>query len=436
MADRIIISTQWLNDCSKALRSVQNTLNNARSSLKYVDLSREAGGDKSITFTARSLRCGARIYGNEVDEVLNSAERGIDALNSDISDLIAAIAKSIDGYERAEVTISQLVNGIDYDVTLSVYNSGDVVYARYEVKYYTGADVINKNRDQWNSENRFKDTQYDNMIREALRNLLVNNADYRKSRWELLETDEERKRFIKDFIEALQAAYGTELTGDVVFVDPNDFVDGEDYHIYTVNGVEVRYPHNADGGYSNSVDSIFVKLYDGNGNLKSYEELIDTLCHENRHNLQHEIVEADNLDRYDGVNGEDYDDIVAAREAWIENTANYEDGVLTDEERNTRAEEIKNEMSWLQKKIYSDEDRRVMAGFEEYEEYAGQENEVDARYTGEYAKNLVKEQRKVENKEKRDAKIAEIKEEVDEFTGKVKEVFDMSRKGWDTLLNT
>jgi hypothetical protein len=72
----------------------------------------------------------------------------------------------------------------------------------------------------------------------------------------------------------------------------------------------------------------------------------------------------------------------------------------------------------------------------EYEDYAEQQNEVDARYTGEYAASLVAEQRAVERKEKRDAKIAEIKEDVDNFTDYVREVFDMSKKGWDTLMNT
>ena len=435
MADRIIISTQWLDNCSTALRSVQNTLNSARSSLKYVDLSREAGGDKSITFTPRSLRCGARIYGNEVDEVLHSAGRGIDALSRDIADLIASIAKSIEGYESAEVSITRLANGIDYDVTLSVYNSAGVMYARYEFRK-NEENIRNKNREAWNALNNFRDTEYDRAVREGLHDLIVNDPRFRKSVWDSLDTDAERRQFVSDMLNEMHRIYQTDLTGGLYFVSDSDFPAGQDSIILTINGVDLTYYRNYEGGYAGGVDAIVVKMYKSDGSPKDYGDIIDTLAHDNRHNLQTEIMNATDLDKYDGVNGGDYDAIVRARNDWINNRNNHKDGVLTGTEGVTHRREILSEMNFGQLIFTPVNKVEHEAALLEYEDYAEQQNEVDARYTGEYAASLVAEQRAVERKEKRDAKIAEIKEDVDNFTDYVREVFDMSKKGWDTLMNT
>ena len=67
-------------------------------------------------------------------------------------------------------------------------------------------------------------------------------------------------------------------------------------------------------------------------------------------------------------------------------------------------------MNWFQKRVYTDEEREIMAEIEEYEDYAGQQNEVDARYTGEYARSQISDQRKQEYAEK----IEELKDSIED----------------------
>ena len=371
---------------------------------------------------------------------------GINVLSDDVAALVTAINRNIDGFNAAEADVLGLANGEDQYISLSVYNTQDVKFATYK-KRTSYKKILKDNRDNWNSENRFADTQYDRDLKNKLYELLVNNADFRKSRWDSLTTNEQREEFIKDLIIRLQKVYGTDINNIVHFVYASDYADGQNTVNVTVDGKDVEFANNVGGMYVPSKDSIIIRMDDANGNILDYESFLDTICHENRHNLQVEIIESESLALYDGVNGEDYDAVVAARDEWLNNWNTYEDSSLSDEEHRIRTQEIYNEMNWYQRWATNEAELRQQAQLLEMEEYAGQQLEVDARYIGEYAASLVDDQRKVENKEKFDAKVAEIKdgvnnaankvkEKVDEFNDNAKRVLDMSRKGWEILLNT
>lgn len=123
MADRIVISTEWLNRCMTELRQVQNALSEANSRLNQVDLRREAGGAKSITFRTLNLNCGARISGDEVREVARSIGRGVDTSNSDIAELVKGLTSSIAMFNDIEKRTLGLINGVtDPSGDSTVYN--------------------------------------------------------------------------------------------------------------------------------------------------------------------------------------------------------------------------------------------------------------------------------------------------------------------------
>ena len=122
MADRIVISTDWLNRCMTEIKQVQNALNEAKSRLGQVDLSYEAGGHKSISFRNINLKCGARISGDDVTEVVRSISRGMNTSGADIRKLISGISASIDMFNDIENKAVGLMNGVTEPSDSNVYS--------------------------------------------------------------------------------------------------------------------------------------------------------------------------------------------------------------------------------------------------------------------------------------------------------------------------
>lgn len=111
MADRIIVSTDWLDRCRAEMRQVQNVLAEAASALGRVDLSHEAGGDKGVSFKPIQLTCGARISGGNVRSIARSIMNGINASGSDMSALVSALSASITLFNEIEKNTKNLILG-------------------------------------------------------------------------------------------------------------------------------------------------------------------------------------------------------------------------------------------------------------------------------------------------------------------------------------
>ena len=138
---------------------------------------------------------------------------------------------------------------------------------------------------------------------------------------------------------------------------------------------------------------------------QNFEDIVGTLCHENRHNLQTEIVSATDLDKYDGVNGEDYNRIVEYRKEWNSQIRGGNYYSFDTDDVKAREKQIKKEMDFTQWIQGEKKNAYAYAYSELYERYAGQQIEVDARYVEEYALQCVRQRAQIDAARSRSAGI-------------------------------
>ena len=200
---------------------------------------------------------------------------------------------------------------------------------------------------------------------------------------------------VRSLIDRLNEIYGTDLTGGVVFEYP-----GQTSTL---------------GTYRPDSDSILIN----NADTMKYDSLLSTLTHEFRHNLQWEIIHADNLDQYSNGSQEDAEAIDRMRTVWgneWENYVNYKarkQELLDEYERNATWWNKLNPLYDNKKEIYSDTTA--------FHEYAEQQLEVDARYTENHVSGWLKEQSKAEKAAIRQERA---EEKARQYTDTIADPFD------------
>lgn len=389
MSNQIRVSTQWLQDCARQLQGVQAAIENTANKLANIDMDEESGGNKRLSYSLRLRSCGGSYRGSNAREAVRASVRGLQALAREVERSCEALRRNADSFEDVEQLVHALFTAVGAGDAAGQVGKGEVigVDASYKIKYYSTQEVKNKNRAAWESQDALIDTDYNRVLTKELKKLILTDPSFSEARWKACTTPEQKERFIQELYSKIAGIYKTELSHKLMFVYENDFNDdkapvtfdnGEKLE-YDSGWGAVYYHDDLDGDSKTDFDAIVINV----DSQETLSELVGTLCHENRHNLQDEIIMADSLEKYAKVGSEDYGKIMSAKERWIQEESDRY--VITDADVENRAAEIENELSFFQKIFYNEEKVKTMAYIELFEDYASAQKEVDARYIEEFA---------------------------------------------------
>jgi len=395
MMDRVLVTTENLNQWARQLDEVRDNLQDALSDLRHVDPNVSEAGDVRVRINMNLRSCDCRLSAGSIAAGMEAILNGVRRLENAVERTGRGAKTSARLFEAAEREILSGISGI------SVGNAGrrgaGTSFLSYTPQYRDCLDVLNRNKTEWESRDEFINTQYNRDLMDRLRDAILNDPEFSETRWNECTTRGQREAFIRAMYNRIQEIYQTNLSQDIIFVYNEDYVEKkkilfweydkelEEATVTLEDGTTQTLDKYAVGGYSLDTDTIMINP----DKCHSYEDIVGLLCHENRHNLQMEIMEAENLDKYDGVNGEDLEAVTNARDQWQHDKDNYFSPTQKDIDK--REKEIKREMDWDQ--WWNERDRAEGYAYTElYEDYAEQQLEVDARYAEDRAQEWVRQQ--------------------------------------------
>lgn len=113
MSDRIMVSTDWMNECAAKCRELQSALISAKGRLYEVNTGDEAGGDLKHSLSGRLRATGRRFSSRDVAEGISVLQSALDTLADDTDDLMRQLGSAVSMFENAEASIGRMVTGAD-----------------------------------------------------------------------------------------------------------------------------------------------------------------------------------------------------------------------------------------------------------------------------------------------------------------------------------
>ena len=397
MNDNIRVSSEWLNNCAGWLTEVENAVNGATGILSSTDTSERSGGQVHLSLHLNMART-AYIAGDNIAALIASVNRVMSETEHVIAELGSSCRKAASAFDNAESANEKAIGSIG---TGSAPDTGKGI--SFKAWYHPVVDPIWNNTNDmlhdykktWESRDRFIETQYNKDMMDRLREAIYTNPYFSKTSWEACTDRAQKEKFIRDLIKVInEDIYYVDLTDGVCFVYDEDFDQNGFATVTTEKGETLTgYPESADGGYTTfnngSRDVIILKNID----IKDYDDVINTLCHESRHNMQQEIMDSDEdkLDKYAEQGSEDYQHVIDSRKEWLYNDSDYKQ--VDQDSIDAKKEEYEAGASKGQKNNPNYENKKDWYGIvEAYRDYASQQAEVDARYAGEEAEKWVNNQ--------------------------------------------
>lgn len=248
-----------------------------------------------------------------------------------------------------------------------------------------GRDHEKKYKETWEKEDKFIQTDYNQKIMRALEKLLKEDDLFDENNWNAAK---DKEAYIRSMIDRLNGIFGTNLK-DVRFSDPTGEVTLGWLNSDSLNQLTFAC-------YYNKHDIIAINS--ANINTLSFPELVSTLCHEMRHNMQCEIVNLKDDELLKLVGPEDYEKINDYRkEAWKKGWENPLSGAPDEAVKQQRREEFRRyaREANIDPSSYS---QNAITEYEmgpEYYKYIKQQHEVDARYVQDMAKEWLEQRASV-----------------------------------------
>jgi len=379
MSDRITVNTDKMAGFVRELQRMSDKLNDNASSLRRADFS-ECGGGGVVDYQRISLKCSGRtVSGSRAPSLVDSFADGLTATGSYVSTLARHVQEVLSRFEEAENEIVAIGEGEEA--------TADAAFAAYKSDYVSVRDMMEKNKAKWERDDTFIDTAYDKAVKAALSSLILNDPDFSQASWNRCTTNQEKEALLRRVMEKFSEAMGTTLTGGLYFTTAQSGTAGT-VQVTKPDGTteSITLSDTAGAAYWSDLDCIVVRL-----DSADYAELVATIAHENRHNLQSEVVSTEVLKDSKYVLSEsEYEKLAQEVADWAEEFA--QDGYFTYENSDiqTRSEEIHEELGFWEKLLLSKEDEkknaRIYAAIELHKRYAEQSIEVDARYMEDYVR--------------------------------------------------
>ena len=202
MADQVRVSTEWLDKSARELNNVLNSISEALSRLGSVDTSRDAGGSYRFGLSCRLRSCDQSFRGNCVREDVQAMESAMRALSRDIDGLSAQVRAASDRFSNAESSILSMIGSAAGRNGNAGY-MGNSSYSAIDINYWSGSQVLNRNREEWESQDPMIGTDYDTRMMQELRDKILNDPDFSEENWKNCKTREQKEAFLTRLVQEL-----------------------------------------------------------------------------------------------------------------------------------------------------------------------------------------------------------------------------------------
>ncbi|MBR0465118.1 MAG: hypothetical protein IJJ23_12195 [Clostridia bacterium] len=110
MADRIHVTTDWLNNCSNRLSAVEKAVGAAAQRLGAVELDEDSGAE--VAFKMSATFAGQGYSARNVREAVNALRAAAGALQRDIQDLSAAARKNANDLADVQTNVDRMIDNL------------------------------------------------------------------------------------------------------------------------------------------------------------------------------------------------------------------------------------------------------------------------------------------------------------------------------------
>lgn len=385
MSDKITVNTDKMAGFVRDLQRISDKLNDNASTLRRADFS-ECGGGGVVDSQRIYLKCSGRtISGSRAPSLVDSFADGLTATGRYIDTLARNVKEVLSRFEEAENEIVAMGEGEEDENRKST-----VVFNAYEPAYESAQEMLKIKTPEWEKNDTFIDTAYDKAIKAELERLIMTDPDFSQESWDACtvqgdpkQTNKNREALLRRVCEKIQSAMGTELSGGF-YISTQQSGKPDEIDVLLKGGITatVKFGDTSAAEYYTDEDCIVVRVSEAD-----YTELIGTLCHENRHNLQMEMVQTENLrDSKYVMSEEEFAGIMKEVAEWSGQSMPGGYYSYGGDDIEARQQEIWKEFSlWeriTKQKTMADAENYAVA--ELYERYGKQSVEVDARYMEQY----------------------------------------------------
>lgn len=149
MANRIRVSTEWLERCSRELAGIQSSIDNAASTLAGIQLRRDEGGNLKVSLSCSLKMTGGRFSGGTAADDIRQLQQAAKALSGATAQFSGGAAKAAEMLEGAEQFALDAVRALATDKATETYTDGSAANVKPDPHKFDGVqDIINQGASQ------------------------------------------------------------------------------------------------------------------------------------------------------------------------------------------------------------------------------------------------------------------------------------------------
>ena len=125
MANKIAVSTEWLEKCARDLQQISNSIYSAAGTLSGIQLRRDEGGSLKVSVSCRLQMTGGNFSGNSASDDIRAMQQAAKALSGAAGSFSRGVAQGAKIYEKTENDAIRLLRGIRSSAETNVYSGGN-----------------------------------------------------------------------------------------------------------------------------------------------------------------------------------------------------------------------------------------------------------------------------------------------------------------------
>lgn len=138
MADRIIVSTEYLSQVARELAALRDILVETESMLEGVNTTKECGGEVKVQVSS------VLVSGNTVAEVTQSLRKAVQRSADEVSQLAAGARASAGVFAEAEMDIRRQIGALQSNLVLNVFQTGGAAGLNPSIDWHSSIDAMIK----------------------------------------------------------------------------------------------------------------------------------------------------------------------------------------------------------------------------------------------------------------------------------------------------